>query len=149
MGGAADANPAMPVSVDQLVWFHLRPGSVTLETQWTFATTEGKLPRLARLAVDPRLRLLPLTPDQPIARHSNPEGATPWIQWEWAETVGDKARIRLSFLVAGSSGIGQWKLPRLQPWNAHVERRLLAVSTVSSLDTQRSNPTALQPIPVP
>lgn len=149
VGGAADANPAMPVSVDQLVWFHLRPGSVTLETQWTFATTEGKLPRLARLAVDPRLRLLPLTPDQPIARHSNPEGATPWIQWEWAETVGDKARIRLSFLVAGSSGIGQWKLPRLQPWNAHVERRLLAVSTVSSLDTQRSNPTALQPIPVP
>ncbi|MFO0870948.1 MAG: hypothetical protein U0935_18625 [Pirellulales bacterium] len=146
--GAADANPAMPVDVEQLAWFHVRPGSVTLETIWNFSAVNGRLPRRARISVDPRLRLLPLSPDQPVTQVTPPDVATPWIQWEWAEAVTDTARIRLSFLVAGASGVGQWKLPPFTPWQTRLSRRLLAVSLGPSLEIERTGPATLQPIGV-
>lgn len=148
VGGRADSNPTMPVDVEQLVWFHIRPGSVTLETQWTFSTLAGKLPRLARLSVDSRLRLLPLAAGQPVTGVTQPEPGSPWIQWEWDESVVETGKVRFSFLLAGASGIGQWQLPRMQPWNARWARRLLALSAVPTLETQRTGLASLQPIPV-
>jgi hypothetical protein len=145
---ANDLNPAMPVNVDQLAWIRFRPGSVTLETIWTFSSAEGPLPRLARLSLDPRLRWLPLSAGQPIARISSPEPGQPWIQWEWNETVGSQARIRLSFLLAGATGVGQWRMPRLEPWNARFDRRWLAVSTDSNLELQRTAASTLAPLPI-
>ena len=145
---ASDLNPAMPVNVDQLAWVRFRPGSVTLETVWTFSATEGPLPRLARLSLDPRLRWLPLSAGQPIARISNPEPGQPWIQWEWNESVGSQARIRLSFLLAGATGVGQWRMPRLEPWNARTDRRWLAVSTDANLELQRTAASTLTPLPI-
>ncbi|MFM7074024.1 MAG: hypothetical protein ACKO38_19730 [Planctomycetota bacterium] len=145
---ASELNPSMPVNVDQLAWVRFRPGSVTLETIWTFSATEGQLPRLARLSLDPRLRWLPLSSGQPVARISNAETGQPWIQWEWNETVGSQARIRLSFLLAGATGVGQWRMPRLEPWNARLDRRWLAVSTDTNLELQRTAASPLAPLPI-
>jgi hypothetical protein len=145
---ASELNPAMPVNVDQLAWVRFRPGSVTLETIWTFSATEGALPRLARLSLDPRLRWLPLSAGQPVSRISNAEPGQPWIQWEWNETVGSQARIRLSFLLAGATGVGQWRMPRLEPWNARLDRRWLAVSTDANLELQRTAASPLAPLPI-
>ncbi|MFO0903971.1 MAG: hypothetical protein U0939_13285 [Pirellulales bacterium] len=145
--GGASGNPTLPVEVEQLAWFQLRPGAVTLDVVWKYASLQGPLPRSARVTLDPRLRLLPAGPDQPAGRLVAGEGGTSVLQWEWDEATGSSARVRFSFLVAGAMGIGQWRLPKLEPWNARVAQRWMAVSSSPNLDTSRGGGSALQPIP--
>jgi hypothetical protein len=53
--------------VEQLSWWQLRPGAVTLETRLTFRAQQP-LPRTMKLSVDRRLRLLPTEDGQPAVR---------------------------------------------------------------------------------
>ncbi len=64
---AAAANGTGPaVNAEQLTWLKIQPGSVVVNVKFKFHVAEGEL-RQVQLAVDSRLRLLPLPGDAPPA----------------------------------------------------------------------------------
>ena len=62
--GAASARSEPAVDAEQLVWLKVQPGSVVIATKFKLHVGEGQIQQV-QLAVDPRLRLLPLPGDDP------------------------------------------------------------------------------------
>ena len=61
---AAPNGARLAVNAEQLTWLKIQPGSVVVDAKFKFHVAEGEL-RQVQLAVDPRLRLLPLPGDAP------------------------------------------------------------------------------------
>jgi hypothetical protein len=93
--------------------------------------------RQVRLLADPRLQLLPSTSaNSPISAVHVIPGDPQRIDLELARTVSDQATIDLSFLLTGTSGVGNLQFPRLESSGVRATRRSLAVSVDAALESK-------------
>jgi len=134
---AVQETAGAPVEVEQLIYLRIRPGTVVVETALEARANQGAIDQL-RLAVDPRLRMLPPEGEKPAATlrlHSPAEGPQT-LTIRWAKPVAEVRRLRARFLLTGTSGIGRLGLPLLEAEGARTIRRWVAVSVEPSLDYQ-------------
>ncbi|REK11583.1 MAG: hypothetical protein DWQ37_13805 [Planctomycetota bacterium] len=131
--GNATQSMTPNLEAEELIWIKVRPGTTVLDARFTYRVLSGRVRRL-RLITDPRFRLLSSPdPDSPIrAVHTIP-GDPQRIELELADEVNDEVTIDLSFLVTGTSGVGNLRLPRLESSDARAARRWLGVSVDPAL----------------
>ena len=98
---------------EQLVWWKLRPGSVTADVLVRLRPVTGKINEI-KLLVDPHLHLLPLENDPRISRVWVEEGEPSTIHLVLAEPATETVELRGKFLLLGASGIGKLVLPPLE-----------------------------------
>ncbi|HEX3727790.1 MAG TPA: hypothetical protein VHV08_16170, partial [Pirellulales bacterium] len=121
------------LEVEELIWMKVRPGTTILDAKFKFRILAGSL-RQIRLLADPRLRLLPSSNAQSsVTAVHTALGDPQRIDLEMARTVSDHAIVDLSFLVTGTSGVGNLWLPRIETAGARASKRWLAVSIDPSL----------------
>ncbi len=131
--GARRSSAGTTVDVEELVWLRIRPGSVVLDAKFKFRVLGGHLREL-QLAADPRLRLLPLKQtDLPIAEVRTVAGEPQVIRFELARPVADQAVLEAGFLLTGTSGVGNLRLPELEALGARLAKRSVAVTIDPSL----------------
>ncbi|MEN6407213.1 MAG: hypothetical protein ABFC77_12165 [Thermoguttaceae bacterium] len=130
-----NAPPSGPaVDVEQYVWLRLQPGSVVAAVKFRLRVLEGQLQQL-RLSVDPRLRLLPLSGDDPPTVHAGPEtGQSRLITLHLPRPVADRTALEATFLLSGATGVGNFRLPRIEVIDARYTKRWMAVSVDPALD---------------
>jgi hypothetical protein len=116
------------IEADQLTWMKVKPGSVVVEGRFKFHLPENQVRRL-QLAADQRLRLLPFEgKDQPGVQIRSDGAKQQIITLQWNRTLSKETSLDLSFLLTGSSGVGKFRLPRIEPLDAQKIKRWLAVS---------------------
>jgi hypothetical protein len=98
---------------EQLVWWKLRPGSVTADVLVRLRPVTGKINEV-KLLVDPHLHLLPLENEPRISRVWVEEGESSTIHLVLAEPATETVELRGKFLLLGASGIGKLVLPHLE-----------------------------------
>ena len=98
---------------EQLVWWKLRPGSVTADVLVRLRPVTGKISEIKLLA-DPHLHLLPLENEPHISRVWVEEGELSTIHLVLAEPATETVELRGKFLLLGASGIGKLVLPHLE-----------------------------------
>src|SRR5262249_5531637 len=82
----------------------------------------------------PRLRPLPVVDRSgTVASVQATAGDAKAIRVELARAVSDHVTIPVSFLLTGSSGVGQLSLPRLAPQGFREQKRVLAISVDPAL----------------
>jgi hypothetical protein len=132
--GAGAQAAAPTIDVDELIWMRVRPGTTILDAKFKFRVLEGRL-RQIQLLADPRLRLLPSNnPQSPIAAVRATPGDPQRIDLELGRIVEDQVVIDMSFLLTGSSGVGNLRLPRLESTNTRAAKRWLAVNVDPALE---------------
>ena len=131
-GGAMQALPPN-LEAEELIWVKVRPGTTVLDARFKYRVLSGRVRQL-RLLTDPRLSLLSSPNAQSLvtAVHTIP-GDPQRIELELARDVSDELVVDLSFLVTGTSGVGNLRLPRLESTGARAARRWLAVSVDAAL----------------
>ncbi|MEN6558920.1 MAG: hypothetical protein ABFC54_12140 [Thermoguttaceae bacterium] len=144
-----NASPASPaVDVEQYVWLKLQPGSVVAVVKFRLRVLEGQLQRL-RLSVDPRLRLLPLSGDDPPTVHVGPEtGQSRLITLHSPHPIADRTALEATFLLSGATGVGNFRLPRIDVLDARCTKRWMAVSVDPSLDHEEPAAAPLETVAV-
>jgi hypothetical protein len=144
------AAAAPPVAdVEELLWLKVRPGSVVLDVKLNYNVTSGTL-RQVEFAAERRLRLLPgahTLKERTLPAEANTPDATQVTQLELEQPVSDQLSLNLSFLVTGTSGVGNIRLPRLQAAGARVSRRWLAVTVDAGLEYETRDAEQLEVLP--
>lgn len=131
----AQAAPAQ-VEAEQLLWWKIRRGSVSLEARFR---VRGLRPGLRTLSVevDPRLRLVSGLSQGPIRRvHSDPAAAR-WVQVECEVPASGELAWQMVWLWPQASGIGRLQLPRVRLDETRLVRDWTAVSVEPSLEWVR------------
>ncbi len=146
--GAGDGSSANQ-EVEELYWMHIRPGSLVIDARLKFRVLEGRM-RQVRLLADPRLRLLPTAGNESLIAeiHTLP-GEPQVIDVELARPISDQATLDLSFLLTGTSGVGNLRLPRLEVNGARATRRWMAVSVDPALQFEEQPTIESKPLAVP
>ena len=131
---AASARPN--VDVEELLWVKLQAGSPVIDARFKCRAVEGPIRHL-RILADPRLQLLPATggPSPITAIHATP-GDPVTLDLDLSDEIDQTNHERivdLAFLVTGTSGIGNFHLPRLEATQVRSAGRLLAVTLDPSL----------------
>jgi hypothetical protein len=129
--GTGMGSGAPNLEVEELIWVKVRPGTTVLDAKFKYRVLAGRVSQI-RLLTDPRLRLLPQTATQSITAHTIP-GDPQKIDLELPRPVSDEVVIDLSFLVTGTSGVGNLRLPRLETSGARFVKRWLGVSVDPAL----------------
>src|SRR5207247_3891385 len=101
----ASAQSSASLEADQLLWWKIRPGSVSLEGRFRLRPLGGPVRELV-FEVDPRLRLLPGRTSGPIGATKIEEGAVDLMKVELAEPVSTPVELRLAWLWPDASGVG-------------------------------------------
>ncbi len=119
------------MEVDELLWVKLQAGAPVIDARFKCRAAEGRIRHL-RILVDPRLQLLPTTggTSSIAAIHATP-GDPVTLDLDLSDDVAQPNReaiVDLAFLVTGTSGIGNFRLPRLESTGVRSSRRLLAVT---------------------
>jgi len=118
---------------EQWLWLQVQPASVVLHTRLDIKGMKTPLTEL-RFSIDPRLRALPVVDRSgTVASVQAVPGDPQSVRVELARPVVDHVTIPVSFLLTGSSGIGQLSLPRVVPQGIRVNERVLAVSVEPAL----------------
>jgi hypothetical protein len=116
------------------LWLQVQPASVILHARLEITGLQAPLTELW-LSVDPRLRALPVVDRTGTVASVQPLADDPrTVRVELARPITDHASVPVSFLLVGSSGVGQLTLPRIEPQGLHVGKRVLAVSVEPALD---------------
>ncbi|HJT31499.1 MAG TPA: hypothetical protein VJ783_05565 [Pirellulales bacterium] len=145
---------ADPVAeVEELLWLKIQPGSVVLDVRLNYKLDSGVLRRV-ELAADPRLWRIPgsegdtpafsevVLPSDPLAA-SGPQ----IVQLDLETPVSDQLSLNLSWLLTGSSGVGNLRLPSFQVVGARPTKRWLAVTVDSGLEYDIHNDERLEGLP--
>ncbi len=130
--GAESAAPNL--EVEEFIWVKVRPGTTVVDAKFKYRVLAGRVTQI-RLLTDPRLRLLPATNAQSLVPHTIP-GDPQKIDLELAHVVSDQVVVDLSFLLTGTSGVGNLRLPRLESSGARAVKRWLAVSVDPALQSR-------------
>jgi hypothetical protein len=140
--------------VEELLWLKVRPGSVLLDARFILKPVTGQIHELELLA-DPRLRLLPPTnQDSPIAQVEavaalgSAAGDARTIRLKLKKPSSEELVVPVSFLVTGTSGVGNLRMPRLDVRQVRSTRRWLGLSIDSSLEFDSQSGAELQPVAV-
>jgi hypothetical protein len=131
--GASRGSAEPAVDLEQYLWLKVQPGSVRLDTRLKLHLVEGRI-REFLVAADPRLRLLPLAADSPVAQVPIMPGAPQILRFELTRPASDQVTVDASFLLTGTSGVGNLGLPRLEVLNVRTTKRWMAVSVDPSLE---------------
>jgi hypothetical protein len=124
------------LEVEELVWIKVRPGTTVLDAKFKYRILAGRV-RQIRLLTDPRLRLLPsIDAQSPVTAVHTIPGDPQKIDLELSRSVSDHVVVDLSFLLTGTSGVGNLRLPRLESSGARAAKRWLAVSVDSALQSK-------------
>jgi hypothetical protein len=149
-GWTPSAEPLLP-ELDELLWLRVHPGAVLLEGRFRVSVGQASgLPQGLRVMADHRLRLLAcqgpggeeevkISPSVGGQVFEFPLRFSPQQQ-----TVVLAAR----FLMSDTIGLGNLRLPKLEPLQVRVGRRWLAVSVDPSLEYPEPLPTRTQAVPI-
>ncbi|MCL6501187.1 MAG: hypothetical protein K6T86_00790 [Pirellulales bacterium] len=136
----APAPAQAPVSLEQLVWLNLQPGSVAAKVRLHFELQPRQLDRI-RLLVDQRLRMLPVEAPAgavPTMRMLPREPRLPrdmeLLELVFPQPVGGKFTLTLPFLVVGAVGTGNVRLPRIEVADAVTNRLWVGVDVDDALE---------------
>jgi hypothetical protein len=135
--GAAGSG-ASEFAIDQLDWLKIRPGGVLVTTRMRIRPLMGGV-RTVRIAVDPRLRLSRFADSSLVESVNTIEGPRRVYEVLLSSRVSSATVLEASFLLAGSTGTGQFRLPSLEVLGATATRRNFAVSIDKSLQHQPPN----------
>ena len=109
---------------------------------------EGKI-RQVRLAVDPRLRLMPMSGDDPPTVEVGPESdQSRQYTFRWPRPVTDRVTLDATFLLNGATGVGNYRLPQIELLDTRPVKRLLAVSVDPTLAHEEHRTTQIVSGPV-
>jgi len=93
---------------------------VVIATKFKLHVVEGPLQQV-QLAVDPRLRLLPLPGDDPPTVQIGPESSqSRLVAFHWSRPVSDQAVLEATFVLGGATGVGNFHLPRIELLDART-----------------------------
>jgi len=146
---ASGSGGATTVDLEELLWLKIRPGSVVIDAKFKFKILEGQVRQL-RLSADPRLRLLPLAGDNaPQVRLGSAPDQLQTITFEWPKGVSGEVVVDAGFLMTGTSGIGNLRLPRLEPLDARPTRRWMALSVDPRLEYETPTIDHIEAVSVP
>ncbi len=138
----------LAVHAEQLTWLKIQPGSVMVNAKFKFHVAEGEI-RQVQLAVDPRLRLLPLSGNaQPTVQVGTESGQTRLITFRWPRPIANDAVLAVALLFNGASAVGNIPLPRIELVDIRPTRRWMAVSVDAALDCEELEGERLEPLPV-
>jgi hypothetical protein len=112
---------------EQLIWWKLRPGSVTADVFVRVRPVSGKISEVKLLA-DANLRLLPQENEPRVARVWIEEGETSTFHLVLAEPATQTVELRAKFLLLSASGIGKLALPRLEVMADRKSKQWQAIS---------------------
>ena len=145
---AAAGGTRLAVDADQLTWLKIQPGSVLIAAKFKLRVAEGQL-RQVQLAVDPRLRLLPLLGDDPPTVQVGTEsGQTRLITIRWPRPISDQIVLDATFLFNGASAVGNIRLPQIELLDVQTTRRWMAVSVDPALDSEEQQGERLESVAV-
>jgi hypothetical protein len=142
---------ATSLEADQLLWWKVRPGSVSLEGRFRLRPVGGPVRELV-LEADPRLRLLPGRTGGPIAAVKVEEGAIQLIKAELVEPIATPTELRFAWLWPDASGAGTFMLPNVRLRADRLARDWIAVTAepgleLSRIDESKSGPAAAEITP--
>ena len=147
--GGFRASPSAVPEVEELLWLNVQPGSVVVDVRLKFSGADGQV-RQIRMTCDPRLRLLPLEGDNlPMVevrgapanfRRSSCSGGRP---------IAAQDVPGLQFVLTGTSGVGNVRLPQMKVLDARSTRSRLAVSVDPALEHEVQAPATFEPVSVP
>ncbi len=136
------------IEAEQLFWLKARPGSVVIAAKFTLNVPEGEIQQM-RLALDPRLRLLPFSGDDPPAVQLGPEsGQSRLLALQFSQPVSGRIVVEATFLLSGATGVGKFRLPRIELLDARTTRRWMAVSVDPSLEREEQRKQPLEVVAV-
>ena len=145
---AASNGTRLAVNAEQLTWLKIQPGSVVVNVKFKFHVAEGELWQV-QLAVDSRLRLLPLPGDAPPAVQVGAEsGQTRLLTIRWPRPISDDVALEAAFLFNGASAVGNIRLPRIELVDIQPTRRWMAVSVDPALDCEEHDGERLEAVAV-
>jgi hypothetical protein len=122
------------IDMEQLFWMKLQPGSLVVTAKFHLHVLEGQVQQV-QLAVDPRLRLLPLTGDNaPTVQAGQETGQSRLLVFRWPRPIGEESTLEATFLLSGATGVGNFRIPRIEMLDARAVKRWMAVSVDPSLD---------------
>lgn len=125
--GTGPGETAPTVDVEELLWLKVAPGSVVVDARFKFKLIEGQVPQL-QLATDPRLRLDRVEADgQPVDKPRTAAGQPQIVTLPWPRPDAKTTVVDATFLLKGTSGVGNLRLPALKALGARPTRRWLAV----------------------
>ncbi len=133
---SAPAEAAIP-EVDQLVWLRVHPGAVLVEVRFRVSGGQGGMvPPVLRVMADNRLRLLGWEGggnQQELNITSSAGGQI--FEFPLLPASSDPApTLALRLLLTDTTGLGNLRLPKLEPLQVRLGRRWLAVSVDASLE---------------
>ncbi|MHC4180281.1 MAG: hypothetical protein ACYSWU_22480, partial [Planctomycetota bacterium] len=147
--GAARVATRSAIDVEELLWMKVRPGSVVVDAKLKFKIPQGQA-RQVRMAADPRLQLLPLAgEDSPAVDVRRLPGQPQMLILRWPGPIADQVVLNARFILTGTSGVGNLRLPQLRVLDARSTRRWLAVSVDPALDHQQRPSDGLEAVAVP
>jgi hypothetical protein len=88
-------------------------------------------------------------PESPVAQVQTTAGEPQTLQFDMTRPVSDQVAFEANFLLAGTSGIGNVRLPQIQVLDARVTKRWLAVSVDRALVYEQQTVDRLEPVAVP
>lgn len=143
------ANTAGPaIDVEQFTWLKFQPGSVVIATKFKLRAVEGQIQQV-QLAVDPRLRLLPLPgADAPVVQTGPETGQARLVALRWARPFSDPVTLDATFILSGATGVGNFRVPKIELLDARPTKRWIAVSVDSALDREEQQKQKLETVPV-
>ncbi len=142
--GNGTGRPA--VDAEQLLWLKILPGSILLDVRFHLRVVEGRMQQ-AQLAVDSKLRLLPLEGDEaPSVFLGNDAGPLRTITLRWPRPIFKQTTFTARFLAAGVSPVGKIRLPNVEMLNVQTTRRWMALSVDDALDARGEPADALESI---
>lgn len=123
------------VKVEQLGWLRISPGSAVLDLRLNIQAEQGSVRRI-NLTADPRLRLLRLRQQDelPELRIRDVGGSPRTYELTFAHPASGTFPIEARFLLEGTSGVGNLRLPNISVGELPVEKKWLGVSVDRSLE---------------
>ncbi|QDU26879.1 hypothetical protein ETAA8_19630 [Anatilimnocola aggregata] len=128
----SQTEPPPVIEAEQLLLWRLRPSSVVVEGKWQFRPLTGKL-REVVIRADPRFRLLPIGNGSNIVKQWLEEGEVNLHHFVLDRATTADVSLTASFLLVGSTGIGNLIPPRIEAAADRVTRDWQAAWTAPGL----------------
>ena len=129
-------------AVDQLAWMKVQPGAVVVDARFKLNIEDRRVQRV-QIETDSELRLLsPLEAkadgDGLELTHVRTVAGDPQtIELQWSPGITGEVEIRVPFLWAGVSGVGNIRLPQLRVKGSRDTRRWVGISVDPALFVDR------------
>ena len=137
------------LEVEQYLGLRIQPGAVVLDCLWNVKDVAGQARQL-EVAADPCLQLLPMQGDRSTTvQVAGRTGDFQRLRLESSRPLADRVSLGVSFLLRESSGVGNYRLPFVEPLHARITKRWLAVWVDPALQYTQIGAERLQAVAVP